>query len=112
MSATATRSRPKRVRPEQARALLGTEIAFAEAKAAFEAAKLKREEQRERLRDMVEPGEQLEVAGIRIKRTRKNTGRKFQLSEFLAKHKLTKSMEPFVTQPTTYEVWNVKALDE
>lgn len=108
---TAAPPRPKKVRPEQARALLKAETEVAEAKRALERAKQRREEVRERLADAVEPGKELTVAGITIKRLLKESGRRFRLNEFLAKHKLTKQMEPFVTEPTPYEIWMVKEPD-
>lgn len=97
---------------QQARVILRDELAVTEAKRALEQAKAKRKETRERYLDRIPIGELIEVGGVRIKRGWKTTGLSFRLTAYLAKHKLTKAMEPFVGQPTSYVDWQVSEVED
>ena len=92
---------------QQARAIAQAEQAVADAKVELQRATEKRDEVRDRSRDRLPLGEELDVGGIRIKRIKKRAGRRFSLVKYLQKHKLTKAMEPFVTEAEPYEVWTV-----
>lgn len=97
----------------QARRYADAHRAVEQAAKALEDAKALRVELLEQLRDRLPAGEFVEAGGIKLKRSTKNTGRKFSLSAYLAKgHKVTKEMRPFVGKPSEYEVVSVKVIDE
>lgn len=101
-----------RLTASQARLLYAADAEIRSAKRALEEAKERRDELLERLRDRLPAGQAIEAGGIRVKRIVKNTGRKFRLTEFEAKHKITKAMEPFITKPSSYEVLTVKDVSD
>lgn len=94
--------------PRQARVLLRAEQAVAAAQIALTEAKQERDKVRERYADRVPVGEEFVVAGIRVKRVEKSSGRSFKLRDYLEKHKLTAAMRPFVKDGSPYELWIVK----
>jgi hypothetical protein len=97
-----------RLRPQQARIIAAAERAHDEAKRALADRRRERDEIRSRYKDLIPLGELLEVGGIRIKRILKTSGQHFRLKAFLGRHKLTKAMAPFVSDPTEYEDWQVQ----
>lgn len=99
---------PKTLTAAQAKKLAQAESAYTAAKDAFEAAKAEREAMRERYRDRVPLGEVLRVGGLRIKRRVQTSGPSFRLAAYLADHKLTQAMRPYVNKGTDFEVWDVR----
>lgn len=91
----------------QARTIIDAEARCTDAKRELEAAKLHRKEIRERYADRLPLGEWVKAAGYWLKRSTKKTGSRFALGEYLKGHKLTKAMEPFVSN-SEYEDWQVK----
>lgn len=95
------------LRAEQARAIAKAEAEYSRCKKALEEAKDAREKVRARYRDKLPLGVEVEIGGLRIKRSEKSTGRRFSLSRYLEKHKLTAAMKPFVSLGS-YEDWQVR----
>ena len=105
-----TAAPPKhRLTADQARRLEAAEVAFMEADAKAKEAREKRDEARARYRDRLPEGVEVRVAGLRIKVQRKLSGPSFRLAKYLERYgKVTKTMEPFVTEPSEYDHWQVK----
>jgi hypothetical protein len=96
------------LRAEDARALLNAELNWKRAKMALEAAESQRTKVRDRCRPRLEVGAQT-VGGVKITITPTTTGQSFSLKGYLERHKLTKTMEPFVGEGREYDRWTVKA---
>lgn len=97
-----------KLQPAQARKLVDVETRYTDAKKQLDDLKRERSELRARYRDRIPLGKVVEVAGYRFKRSLKTAGARFRLSAFLEKHKLTKAMEPYVSDATEYEDWQIK----
>lgn len=98
--------------PQQARAIVRAETRYDRAKRELERAHRDRAETRAKYADRLTIGEPVEVAGYRFKRILKTSGARFRLSAFRdAGNKITKAMEPFVSEPTQYEDWQIKPLE-
>jgi hypothetical protein len=83
------------------------EVAYHEAKVELERRKEERAEVRARYADRLPLGDWVTVAGYKFKRISKSTGKRFSLSGYLGKHKLTREMKPFVSEGN-YEDWQVR----
>lgn len=109
---TTTTRKPK-LKPPQALKIARDEQAYRDAKLAFEQAKADRDATRALYKHLLPLGQLVLVAGVRIKRRLKSSGRKFRLSDYLnAGNKVTKDMHPFVSEPTKYEDWTVTTGEE
>jgi hypothetical protein len=96
-----------KLRAPQARAIAEAEAKYARAKRDLEVAKVERDVVRARYAERLPLGQVVEAGGYVLKRIRKSTGKRFRLSAFLERHKLTKAMEPFVSE-REYEDWQVR----
>lgn len=94
MSATAIR----KPRANEVRDLVAAQARYDKCKRATEKAKKDRDELLNRIVPKVEIGEWFTAAGWVIRITMQRGGDRFRLSDFLSKHKLTKQMEPFVSE--------------
>lgn len=120
--ATAAPAKPaptKSLTAAMARALLAAEEEVADLKRRLESAEDARALLRARYRDRAPDGELIEVGGIRVKRTRKTSGRSFRITEYLKSHKLTAAMrgvdsegKPFLGGGSGYDFWSVKQVEE
>jgi hypothetical protein len=99
---------PGTLKALQARKLLAAETAWTIARKQLDEAERERAKQRARCRPMIPAGELLTVGGIEIQVTSCSSGQSFSLKGYLEKHKLTKAMQPFVGQGSTYDRWTVK----
>lgn len=100
-----------RLHPAQVRVIVRAEDAVTAASAALEQAKRERAEVRASYADLLPLGEEVELAGYRLKRALKSTGQRFSLKGYLERHgRVTAAMQPFVSGPTSYEDWQVKPL--
>lgn len=95
------------LKPQQARKIHSAERACDEAKAEYERRRLERNAIRDRYRDRVPLTDEIVVGGIRLKRVTKTSGERFRLKAYLAAHKLTAAMRPFVSPASQYEDWFV-----
>lgn len=96
------------LRAESARNLATAEENWSKAKAALDAAERERTKWRARCRPLLATGELQVVGGVEITITPTATGKSFRLAEYLKKHKITKAMEPFIGEGSTYDRWTVK----
>lgn len=108
--ATATSTEPKKLTGRQALAIARAEIAVVATEKRLKQEKTARDEVRARYADLVPYGE-LKVAGWIIKRWRAGGGKSFSLGKYLEKHKLTKAMEPFVSDRPEHDRWVVASAD-
>lgn len=100
-----------KIRAAHVKQLLEEDQAVIRAARALEEAKEQRQQTRDRLKHLFPAGQAIELGDVRVKRSSKNTGRKFSLSKYLEKgHSITKEMRPFVSKPTAYDAWSVKDL--
>lgn len=108
----ATTARPQKwlTRP-QVEQIHAVEARVAKCKRQLDVAIEERSAVRDRYRSRLPENKQMEAGGCLIKRIVKSTGQRFRLSEYLKQHRLTKQMEPFVTQPGTSEQWDIKPLE-
>jgi hypothetical protein len=97
--------------PQQAIKLARAQLAYVEKKRALERIKAERDELLEKYRDRLPLKEWVTVAGHRFRRSVRSTGKRFSLSGYLgAGNKLTKAMEPFVSEGS-YDHLEVEAVD-
>lgn len=98
---------------QQAEALLAAEQRVERAKSQLKLAEGDRQKLRERYRERLPLGEEIEVAGIRVKFSIAKTGAQFSIAKYReAGHELTAAMREFYSQPGTREAWLVQSGDE
>lgn len=95
------------LRAESARNLATAEENWSKAKAALDVAERERTKWRARCRPLLADGHQV-VGGVEITVTPTQSGMSFRLAEYLKTNKLTKAMQPFVGEGSTYDRWTVK----
>jgi hypothetical protein len=92
----------------EAKKLLAAEESYQQAKGQLEEADRERQKAREACRPLLAIGKTTRIGDIEITVTPTMTGKSFRLAQYLRKHKLTKTMEPFVGEATSYDRWTVK----
>lgn len=91
--------------------LVAAEVHYLVAKRRLEEATAQRKELRKKHRAHVPLDTPVDVAGYRFDRSEKSTGRRFSLTDYLKRHKLTAAMRPYVSEPKPYDVWDIHAID-
>jgi hypothetical protein len=97
--------------PQQAIKLARAQLDYLEKKRALERAKETRDEQLQKYKGRLPLKEWVTIAGHRFRYSRRRTGRRFSLSDYLAAgNKVTKAMEPYVSDGS-YDHLEVEAVD-
>ena len=84
----------------EARALVRAQARYTQAKRDVDAARDARDKLIDKLEHKLELGKWVVAAGFGFRLTLQQSGQRFSLSEYLKRHKLTKDMEPFVSEST------------